>query len=116
LVVSDLGLDAGTLDRRISIERPTVTYDAKNRPVTGWALVKSVRASWRRATANERLAAAQTSAQVTDVFEVRWSSTMASIDPKCRLLFEGRTYDISEVTPIGRRQGLLIRAAARADL
>src|SRR5690606_11850729 len=95
----EVGLDAGTLDRRIIIERPEVIYDGFNRPQTSWTLVRSVRASWRRATANERLAAAQTAAQVTDIFEVRWSPTVVSIDPKCRLLFEDRTYDISEVTP-----------------
>jgi SPP1 family predicted phage head-tail adaptor len=111
----DVGLDAGTLDRRIIVERPETTNDSYNRPQTVWTLVKSVRASWRRATANERMSAAQVGAQVTDVFEVRWSSTMAAVDPKCRLRFEGRIYDISEVTPIGRRNGLLIRASARAD-
>lgn len=113
--MSDVGLDAGTLDRRIIIERPETTFDSYNRPQTSWVLVKSVRASWRRATANERLSSAQVGAQVTDIFEVRWSSTMAAIDPKCRLTFDGRVYDISEVTPIGRKDGLIVRAGARAD-
>lgn len=113
--MSDVGLDAGTLDRRITIERPETTFDSYNRPQTAWTLVKSVRASWRRATTNERMSGAQVNAQVTDIFEVRWSSTMAAVDAKCRLTYDGRTYDISEVTPIGRKLGLIIRANARAD-
>ncbi len=111
-----MGVPAGSLDRRVSIERPVTTFDSQNRPVTNWALVASVRASWRRAGATERLAAAQVSAQVTDIFEVRFSTRVASVDPKCRLIFEGRFYDIAEVTPNrGRRVTLLIRATARAD-
>jgi SPP1 family predicted phage head-tail adaptor len=102
-------------DRRITLRRFSVTYDSHNQPTEAWTDVDTVWASWRRASANEQLASMQVGAMVTDIFEIRWSSTVEDINPKDRLTYAGREYDISEVTEIGRRDGLLIRATARAD-
>ncbi len=40
---------------------------------------------------------------------------MSDIDPKDRVRFEGRVYDIVGVKEIGRREGLEITAVARPD-
>lgn len=109
------GLDAGTLDRRIILRRFTIAYDQWNQPTEAWADLASVRSSWRRATASEQLTSLQVGAMVTDIFEIRWSPTVEDVNPKDRLTYAGRDYDISEVTEIGRRDGLLIRATARVD-
>lgn len=109
-------MDAGALDRRVTLRRYSLDHDQQNNPVEVWTDLATVWASWRRATANERLVSGQVGAQVTDVFELHWSPTVAALDPKDRLSFAGRDYDIIEVTEIGRREGLLIRASARADL
>lgn len=106
---------AGDLGRRISLERYSLARDQFNQPLPTWTQFARVWASWRRASANERLAAAQVSALVSDVFEIRWSSGVADLNPKDRLSFNSRVYNIAEVTEIGRREGLLIRASARAD-
>jgi SPP1 family predicted phage head-tail adaptor len=106
---------AGSRNRRITIERHGITYDEWNRPIEGWIEYGNAWASWRRATANEQLASSQVGAQVTDVFEILWSPKMAAIDPKDRLIYAGRVYDIAEVTESGTREGLLIRASARVD-
>lgn len=105
-------LDAGRLDRRIVLRRYSVAFDDNNQPVITYTAMPQRSASWRRATANERVA----DAQVTDIFETRWASTIADLNPKDRLTYAGKDYDISEVTEIGRREGLLIRASARVDL
>lgn len=90
--------------------------DGKNRPVQAWVPVGEPRAaSWHRASSNEWLAAAQISAQVTDVFEIRWTDDLNFTDPKDRLVYDGSVYDVVEEPEIGRREGLLIRANAHVD-
>lgn len=106
---------AGKLDRRITLQQLTQGVDGYNRPTADWLTLATRWASWRRATANEQLAGGQVNAQVTDIFEIRYDSTVAALSPKDRLTYGSRTYDIVEVTEIGRREGLLIRAVARAD-
>lgn len=108
-------MEAGKLDRRISIERASTYQDDTGQEVPRWLPAASVYASWRRASARETLAAAEVSAAVTDVFEIRWSNLVAEVNPKDRIIFEERTYDVIEVTQIGRRIGLRISASARSD-
>lgn len=109
-------LRAGDLDRMITIEQYALTRDADNQPIETWTAIATVAASWRRATANERLASGQVTAMVTDIFEIRWAPTVMDTDPKYRMVFGSRTYDLIEVTEIGRQEGLLIKASARADV
>lgn len=105
---------AGKLDQRVTLQRATTTANAYGEQVPSWADLDTVWASWRRATARETLAAAELSAVVSDVFEVRLSSTIATLGPKDRIIWDGRTYDIAEVTPIGR-YGFRIGAVARGE-
>ncbi|WP_396190311.1 head-tail adaptor protein [Flavobacterium sp.] len=46
---------------------------------------------------------------------MRYSTTAATIDPRDRLTFEGRDYDINGVKDVGRRQYIEITATARAE-
>lgn len=104
------------LDRRIRLERATVTQDpGSGENVEAWAELATVWASRRRASARETLAAAEISAEVTDVFEIRWDSLWSSLNPTDRIVFEERIYDIATVDEIGRREGWRIAASARAD-
>ncbi len=107
-------IDAGKLNHRITILRLSRSYNDANQPVESWIALRTVYAGVRRATATERLAAGQVSAQVTDIFEVRREPEIEAIDAKDRLRHAGREYDIIEVSDLDR-DGLLIRAAARAD-
>lgn len=106
---------AGKLDQRVTLQRATTATDTWGAEIPTWSDLATVWASQRRASARETLAAAELSASVSDVFEVRKSSVIADLGPKDQLLWEGRVYDIAEVTPIGR-YGLRIGAIARADV
>lgn len=108
---------AGDLDRRVTLQRAAITQDTTGQEIETWSTLgpSKIWASWRRASARETLAAAEKSAIVTDVFEVRYDSAWSDLNPKDRLVYSGRTYDIAEVTEIGRREGLRIGGAARAD-
>lgn len=107
---------AGELDRRITLQRYSLTVDADNAPLEVWTSdAAPVWASWRRASARETLAGAEVNAAATDVFEIRYSSDVADLNPKDRLAYQGAGYDIHSVQEIDRREGLRISATRRAD-
>jgi SPP1 family predicted phage head-tail adaptor len=108
-------MEAGKLDRRVQFRRFTLIDD-------GFAQVESwvdhgsaVWAERRLVSDREQVAAAQVAARITARFVVRWSNLTGAITPKDRLICEGREYDITGVKEIGRREGVEITAAARAD-
>lgn len=110
-----MGLAAGKLDRRITLERFTATPDAYNEPEKSWLTLGVRSASYEPLSDGERFRAGETAANASARFVIRYSSVVADLNPKDRLVFEGVTYDIVRVKEIGRREGLEITAAARAD-
>jgi SPP1 family predicted phage head-tail adaptor len=108
-------MSAGKLDRRIAIQRAAMTVNAFNEPVANWADLVTLWAGRRDVSAAERYRAQEVGAEITTRFTIRWSSLAASIDPRDRILFEGRLYDITAVRDIGRRAWREIDAVARAD-
>lgn len=103
------------LDRRITIERALVAYDDDNQPVVEWVELTTVWASKLDISDGEKVRAAQVGATLTTRFQIRWSSMVADVNPKDRIVSAGVTYDISGVKEIGRREGVEITAAAKAD-
>ena len=108
-------MEAGKLDRRVQFRRFTLIDD-------GFAQVESwvdyglpAWAQRRFVSDGEQVAAAQVAARITARFLVRWTFATGAITPKDRLICEGREYDITGVKEIGRREGVEITAAARAD-
>jgi len=108
-------MQAGKLDRRIVLQRSSAARDDFNNEVLSWQPLAELWASWRPATAREQLASQETGAAVEAVFEIRWSTLSSGINPKDRLRFKERDYDIIEATEIGRRKGIRIKATARSD-
>lgn len=110
-----MGLAAGRLDRRIRIERFTVTRDDFNAPSEAWATLTTVWASVRQFTGYERNLADQVQGHAATVFTIRHSSTVADVNPKDRVVYDGRTFNIEAVAEIGRREGLALSCIARVD-
>lgn len=106
---------AGKLDRRITLTRYGITYNSDNEPQEAWTTLATVSASWRRATARETLAGAEVSAAASDIFETHYVPTLAGLNPKDQLVYQGNVYNITAVDEIGRREGLRIAASRRAD-
>ena len=111
-----MAVAAGDLDRRIVLQRATTAQDETGQEIETWAALATVWASWRRASARETLAAAEVAAAVTDIFVIRWWSGVSDLNPKDRVQYAGRTYDIADVSEIGRHEGLQISAVARSDV
>lgn len=108
-------MEAGKLDRRVTLQRATFAQDDTGQEVATWADLVTVWASKRDVSDGERVAAAEVAASITTRFQIRWGSAWADLNPKDRVVCEGKTYDVSAVKELGRRAGLEITAAARSD-
>jgi len=105
------------LDRQITLQRGVYERNGMGELVaTSWRTLVVVWASKRDVSDGERIASAEVAAQIGTRFQIRWDSSWADLNPKDRVLSDGRTYEIVGVKEIGRREGLEISAAARADL
>jgi len=106
---------AGRLDRRIAIQRASFSTNALNEKVATWPTVATVWASAMPVSDGERLRTGETISDRMMRFQIRYSAAVADVDPRDRVLFDGRVYDISGVKEIGRREGLEITATARGE-
>lgn len=107
---------AGELDRRITLQRAVTTRDDFNAPVETWLDLARVWAKFTPVNDGERFRAGERAAEVQARFLIRYSSQVADVSPKDRLIFDGRTYAISHVKEVGRREGLEITAGGRGDV
>lgn len=115
-------MQAGRLDRRVTLRRVTVTTNALGEAVETWGDIGTVWASKADKAADEATTARARSgtgelraATVTTVFQVRWSTLTAGLTPLDRVALDGLEYDITGLREIGRREGREIIAVARAD-
>jgi SPP1 family predicted phage head-tail adaptor len=108
-------MESGKLDRRIVIERAALTANAFGEGVPTWAPLAEVWAHKQDVSDKERQQSAEVSAEITTRFRIRWSPDVATLNPKDRIVFDGRTFEIWGVKEIGRREGLEISATARAE-
>lgn len=111
------GYRAGKFDRRITIERATMTTNSFNEQVPVWSTLATVWADKQDTSASENYKASEVGAEISTRFVIRFSSTVASVDAKDRILYDNRIYDIKAVRePKGTRDILIeIDAMARAD-
>ena len=103
------------LDRKITLQRATTTTNEYGEEVQTWGTLATVWASKKDVSDGERIAAAAASAEIGTRFQIRWDSSWSDLSPLDRVVYDGRTYNISAVKEIGRREGLEISAAARAE-
>ena len=106
-------MDAGKLDRRISIERAFATTDAVGGEVLSWLPLRTVWAEVRQISDGERWRAAEVSAFATTRFTVRWDDD--AVEETDRILYDGGVYEIVGIKEIGRRVGQEITASARVE-
>lgn len=104
-------LRAGNLDRRITIERATLTDNGMCR-VPGWATLRTCWAMRRPDRGGERADNDQRQATAAVVYRVRWWAAAASVSPADRIVDQDIVFDIVSVLEIGRREGLEIAARA----
>lgn len=108
-------MGAGKLDRRVTVQRYGEAYNEFNEPVQTWSDYIRVWASRREATGQEQLIAQQRSAEITTVFEVRYSTQAATITPKDRIYYGDKHYLIVSVTELEPRRSMIQITTRVAD-
>ena len=104
---------SGRLDKRITIQRRTMTDNEYGEPVETWADLVTVWAIYLPARGSERFAAAQQIAEIDTVFRIRFRQGITVTD---RIIYNGKTYDIKAVVDMpGRKEGIELYAKARAE-
>ena len=108
-------MEAGKLDRRITIQRATVTRNAMNEEVETFAPLLTVWASARAVSDGERMQAGELTATRMMRFQIRWREDLRDIGAEEEVVFESRRFVIRAVKELGRREGIEITAEARAE-
>jgi SPP1 family predicted phage head-tail adaptor len=107
---------AGGLNRHITLQRATVTKNDFNEDVESWGVLAEVFAERRDASAGESYRAQEVGAEISTRFEIRHSSLVADLNPRDRLIYAGRIYNITGVREKQRNRWLEIDAVARPDI
>lgn len=97
------GIAAGDRDRLITVQRATATTDDYGGEVQTWADIEKAWARVRFGTAQEKREAAQTGGIQSATFEVDPTSALLTVTIADRILFDGSSWDISEVAPLDRQ-------------
>lgn len=95
---------AGNLDRRITIQRKSVTQSDSGDEVVTWVDGATVWAEKINVRGQERFAAQQIVGHSVLTFKIRWSETVKELTSEHRILFDGRYYDITDVREPKRRE------------
>lgn len=106
---------AGRLDRRITIQRKSVTQSDSGEEVVTWTDVDTVYAEKVENRGDERFAAQQLVGHAIVTFRIRWSDTVKEVTDEHKIVFDGRDYDITAVREIGRRVGIEMDCFALAE-
>lgn len=108
---------AGDLDRRIVIQRATVTPNEFNEPVKTWATYTTVWAKRTDVSDGERNAAGQVGAYLMSRFVIRSSTVSKAIKPTDRVSYDSAIWSIKGIkeTQDGRNRFLEMTCAKDAD-
>jgi head-tail adaptor len=96
-------------DRVLTLERFAAVQNKGGDLVDGWVALKAdVPARRRLAPGTERLVNEQNAATAPVVFYVPWAPQYADLNPKDRVLHEGRALDIISAIEVGRHKEIEI--------
>lgn len=119
-------MQAGKLDRKISIERRTDTQDEVGQPIPSWARIGETRWAQRTYLSDrffpERFVTDQRIARDQIEWAFRWASDLADLNPKDRIVYpvtsspsDAEIYDIVSVHEDGRRRVLKVVTMRRSE-
>lgn len=106
------------MDRRITIQRRTVTTGADGGEVVTWADEREQWAERETPAATERFAERERVASADTLFKLRWNDAVMDNTTTLnhRIMYRERWYEILAVVEIGRRDGIWIACASRTDM
>jgi SPP1 family predicted phage head-tail adaptor len=108
---------AGSMDRRIRIEQATKARTASGQVSRTWALQADFWAEVQQNRGQETFTSNAEAAKAELRFRIRYPQTfpMPSPSEDCRIVYEGRVFDIVRVVEVGRREGLELFATGRQE-
>lgn len=126
-------MKAGSLDRRITIQRMTATHSTSGEPQETWANLSVRRpASMWPVKGDEKFGSPEEVANEQIEFKVRYSADVAALTPLDRVIHPALTveqaanptyviptrsiHDVLAVIEIGRREGLKLITSRRPDV
>lgn len=102
----------GRLIHVIKVQSSSETLNARGTPVTTWADKATLRAQIVQQGTEEFIRGYGASDETVIVFRTRYVDGIENAD---RVAFDGRHFNIKEVTPLGRRKGLELRCTAQGE-
>ncbi|EAQ23228.1 phage head closure protein [Roseovarius sp. 217] len=103
---------SGKLVHVIEVQRATSTVNAAGTPVDTWTPIATLRAEVVERATQDFLENAGEISTARTVFRTRFFNGLITTD---RIAFDGHTFEVEEVTRIGRRTGLEIRCRQIAE-
>ena len=112
-----MGFDAGLLDRRITLQTAAPVQSASGEQTFDWAhaVSQDLWAQWLPAGTREAWQAQERLASYVDGVFRMYDLAPRPAPEACRILFDGRVFDIKPYIEIGRREGLEIPVVARGE-
>lgn len=113
-------ISAGTLTKRIVLQRAITARNDLGEAVETWTDVATVSAAKMNLPGEERLRAAEVAGAQPLRFQIRWAPEWADVDVTWRVFYRDRQYNIQDVSEMDdvagdRPEGFEIRAVARAE-
>ena len=107
---------SGSLNRRVTFQRATVTVDSYGGEVETWNTLASVWMHRRDVSAGESYKAQEVGGQLSIRFTIRYSSDVATLNPRDRALYEGAVYNITGVRETKRNRWMEVDAVIQPDI
>lgn len=108
---------AGTIDRKITIQRKTSDTSNSGEPIETWSDLSTRWASIRPLTGTERLSGENLVAKEQVEFRTRWSAAIADLSPLDRIIYpptasptDLQIYNIVQASELGRKEAMLVLA------
>ena len=99
-------MKAGRLTEQIRIERFTNTVNEAGTPITTWLRLCELRAEKVEQSTREYIRNFGASDEEVVIFRARFFDGISNAD---RVIWRGAAFNIRQVAPIGRRQGVELR-------
>jgi SPP1 family predicted phage head-tail adaptor len=100
-------MQAGNLDRRITIQQNTPSVDSYGDEVESWADFKTVWANVKRKSGKETVRSDQTVADASTMFKIRY---LSGLHERMRISYNSAIYYIDSIVEFGRQDSMEITA------
>jgi SPP1 family predicted phage head-tail adaptor len=104
------------MNRRVTLQRATVERNDFNEEIETWGTLATVWARRHDVSAAEAFRAHEVGAQLSTRFRIRYSDTVATLNPRDRLTYRGTVYNITGVREKDMNRWLEVDCVARDDV